>query len=145
MENYHYLEQLEITWDIQLKQSSNFSHVQRWNAIAVNNNTYKLCTAVVSLSHISTIHEEDALVFSLFHFWYSCQVWRFDIRFWPFEMFQLFYIGPKFTRMLKAINFIPSVPLYLTMSILNVFFFLLMYYMLISFEKALMLWDAKQV
>ena len=34
---------------------------------------------------------------------------RFDIRFWPFEMFQLFLHCFKFTRVLKAINLSSSV------------------------------------
>ena len=78
----------------------------------------------------TTIPINYALVFQhLHHSWRNSFCWvaaawvvsilvfmsgskRFDIRFWPFEMFQLFLHWLKFTRALKAINLNWSVELF---------------------------------
>ena len=94
------------------------------------------CKSLSCTSHVptmkcyspwTTIPINYALVFQhLHHSWRNSFCWvaaawvvsilvfmsgskRFDIRFWPFEMFQLFLHCFKFTRVLKAINLSSSV------------------------------------
>ena len=88
LENYHYLEQQR--WNLRHSCQtiqSRTTTMKCW-ALAHNNNTYKLC-ASVSFHTFAPFVQGVALQYK-FKFLYSCQVCRFDIRFWPFETFQLF-------------------------------------------------------